>query len=240
MEDALTSLQTRFVASGFFALLAVPAAAYAQEPPPADPNAAAQPAPPPPPPVAAAPAPPAAPVAPPPAAQAPAEEDKDHPSPNSVFAEGLGAGLLYSVNYERLVIDQIGVRAGFSYYSFGASVSTSAGESSARVHYVQFPITASYIGLRGGKHSLEVGGGATILYVSGESSSGGLTASGDGMGAHGNFLLGYRLHPVDKAGFQFRIGLMALVGKGYGVLTGAAADKVGVLPWGYISFGASF
>ena len=63
----------------------------------------------------------AAPAAPPPAAQPPAApakegekeaDPKTRPAPNSVFAEMLGAGVWYSVNYERRVIDDLGVRAG--------------------------------------------------------------------------------------------------------------------------------
>ena len=42
---------------------------------------------------------------------------------NSVFAEGLGPGLLYSLNYERTLENDFGLRLGVSYMSFGASVS---------------------------------------------------------------------------------------------------------------------
>src|SRR4051812_34428244 len=30
------------------------------------------------------------------------------PAPNSIYAEGLGAGLAYSINYERMVLDDLG------------------------------------------------------------------------------------------------------------------------------------
>jgi hypothetical protein len=42
-----------------------------------------------------------------------------------------------------------------------------------------------------------------------------------------------------KAGTQFRIGLMAMAGKGLGLST-TDPTAFGVLPWGYISMGASF
>ena len=46
------------------------------------------------------------------------------PAKNAVFLEGLGPGLLYSVNYERLVIDGLAVRVGFSYLSMSASATS--------------------------------------------------------------------------------------------------------------------
>jgi hypothetical protein len=157
------------------------------------------------------------------------------PSPNSIYAEGLGAGLAYSINYERMVIDDLGVRVGVSYLSMSAS----AGTSSASSSLLSIPITASYIGIRSGKHSLELGAGATVLRSSGSGSSLGVSASGSGMTALGTAMIGYRIHPVDRAGFHFRIGLMALAGNGLGLDT-SDPNAFGILPWGYISFGASF
>jgi hypothetical protein len=52
-------------------------------------------------------------------------------------------------------------------------------------------------------------------------------------------MVGYRLHPVGDAGFMFRVGAMALVGKGLSLSTGDP-EKIGVLPWLYLSLGASF
>jgi hypothetical protein len=199
-------------------------AAEGEQAPDAAPAQPAEPAPP------ATMAAPAAPVAPMTVA-APARR----PSPNSVYAEGLGAGLAYSVNYERLVIDDLGVRIGVSYLSMSAT----AGSASASASWMSFPITASYIGIRGGKHALELGGGATLTRASGSGSSFGMTASGSGVSALGTAMIGYRIHPVDGAGFQFRVGLMALAGKGLGLDT-SDPTAFGFLPWGYISFGASF
>jgi len=186
--------------------------------------------------------------APPPPSQpqpAPAEAPQargadagDHPSPNSVYLEGLGAGLLYSVNYERMVIDEVGVRLGFSYMSFGASATSGGMTSSASATFITVPITASYVGIRSGKHSLELGGGATIAYASGSASGIGASASGAGAMPYGVAMVGYRLHPVDRAGFQLRVGLMAIAGEGLGF--SPDPKSVGVLPWGYLSLGASF
>ncbi|WP_211365654.1 hypothetical protein [Polyangium fumosum] len=218
-------------------LLLAPSAAFAQADPAAPPAPEGQPA--------AAPeaAPAAAPAQAAPAKADPKEEDtKDKPAPNSIYAEGLGAGLWYSVNYERRVIDDLGVRVGFSYISIGATVSSGGASSSASASLLTFPITASYLGVRSGKHALEAGGGVSITYATAQASNSfGASASGSGIGAYGNLMVGYRLHPVDGAGFQFRVGAMALIGPGFNVL-GDDPDPaaVGVLPFGYISFGAGF
>jgi hypothetical protein len=166
-------------------------------------------------------------------------EAGDHPAPNSVYLEGLGAGLAYSINYERMVIDQVGVRLGFSYMSLGASATAGGNTTSASATFITIPITASYVGIRSGMHSLELGGGATIAYASGSASGLGASASGAGALPYGIAMVGYRLHPVDHAGFQLRVGLMALVGQGL-ALSNADPKSVGVLPWGYLSLGASF
>lgn len=193
--------------------------------PPPDPAVAGQPPPPP--------------AAPPPMARPP-EPEEPRPAPNSVFAEGLGAGLAYSINYERRVIDALGVRVGFSYLSFSASAVGPNGQvSESSAALVTLPVTVSYLGLRGGKHALEVGGGGTFVYAGGSGSSIGLSSEGSGATGYGNIMLGYRLHPVGGAGFQFRIGMMALIGPGLNVF-GDDKLAVGVLPWGYISFGAGF
>ena len=170
----------------------------------------------------------------------PAASDADKPSPNSIFAEGLGAGLLYSINYERLVLDDLGVRAGFGYWGMSASATTADGQTmSAGASFMTIPITLSYIGVRNRKHSLELGGGATITRASGAASGFGVSTSESAMGALGNAMVGYRLHPTGNAGFQFRVGAMALVGKGLG-LSATDPEKLGVLPWLYLSLGAAF
>lgn len=170
-------------------------------------------------------------------ADAPRTDNK--PAPNSVFLEGLGAGLFYSINYERRVIDDLGVRAGFGYVSLSASGATAAGQASASASYLTIPITASYLGIRGRRSGLELGGGTTLAYASGAASSGVTSVSGSGMTAFGTLLVGYRLHPVDHAGFQFRVGVMALAAKGLS-LSNPDPNSFGVLPWFYMSGGASF
>ncbi|MGC4091882.1 MAG: hypothetical protein QM756_29170 [Polyangiaceae bacterium] len=165
-------------------------------------------------------------------APAPAEKER---AKNSVYVEGLGAGLLYSFNYERLVIEDLAVRGGFSYQSFTAT----AGDASAKSTFITLPVTASYLGVGSKHHIFELGGGMTFMYASGSASGVGVSSSGSGMAVYPDLLVGYRLHPVDGAGFNFRVGAMAFVGKGLGWdVTDPGA--VGVLPWFYLSLGASF
>ena len=45
----------------------------------------------------------------------------ESPAYNSIFVEGGGPGLLYSLNYERVVENDFGLRIGMSYASFSAS-----------------------------------------------------------------------------------------------------------------------
>lgn len=160
--------------------------------------------------------------------------DEPKRAPNSVYAEGLGAGLVYSFNYERLVVEDLGVRAGISYMSFSAS----AGSDSASATFITVPVTASYLGVGSKHHILEMGGGMTFAYAGGSASGVGYSSSGSGMTVLPDLLIGYRLHPVDGAGFQFRVGAMAFVGKGLGF--DDDPEKVGLLPWFYLSLGASF
>jgi hypothetical protein len=173
-----------------------------------------------------------------PVAPAPAS-DEDKPSPNSVFAEGLGAGLAYSINYERLILDDVGVRAGFGYWGSSASATVNGQTMSAGASFLTIPVTVSYIGLRSHKHSLELGGGATLIKTSGSGNGFGVSASESAMSALGTAMVGYRLQPTGHAGFQFRVGAMALVGKGLG-FSAVDPEKIGVLPWLYLSLGASF
>jgi hypothetical protein len=158
---------------------------------------------------------------------------------NSVYIEGLGPGLAYSLNYERLVINDLGVRVGLSYMSFSASADAGSGNtSSAKASFMTFPITASYLGVSSGKHTLEMGGGPTIIYASGSSKGVGINVSGSGVAILGNVLLGYRIHPVN-GGFQFRVGFSGLFGKGLG-LSSVDPTAFGFLPWFYISLGGCF
>jgi hypothetical protein len=160
---------------------------------------------------------------------------------NSIFLEGLGPALLYSINYERVVAGGLAAaRLGFDYVSVGASSATSAGTVSARASFLSIPMTASYLGLRSGKHVLELGAGATLVNTSGS-----IVVFGNGLARSrtsglGEAVVGYRMHPVDGAGIQLRVGATVLFGNGLSLSKLADPDTFGVLPWPYASVGASF
>jgi hypothetical protein len=178
-----------------------------------------------------------------PAPTAPAPEvtgnDSGKLAPNSIYVEGLGAAFLYSINYERMVLDQLGVRVGFSYLSVGASANAGGSSSSSSATFIWIPVTASYVGIRSGRSALELGAGLTVLYVSATADAAGVATSGGGVVPYGVAMIGYRNQPVDHAGFMFRVGANALFAPGLG-LQNPSPGSLGVIPWPYISLGASF
>jgi hypothetical protein len=107
------------------------------------------------------------------------------PARNALFVEVLGPGIAFSLNYERLLVSQVALRAGFAPLAWSAS----EGKRNFAV-----PITIAYVGLQG----LEAGGGITLL--------------GD-RAPIASTMIGYRLHPRGGAGFQFRVGGMLVAGK---------------------------
>jgi hypothetical protein len=180
----------------------------------------------------------------PPAPAADAGDARGHLAPNTVFAELGGAGLLYSINYERLVRDDLGVRVGLATYSLGgvcgqgcAFVSGNpSGSNSAGASLTFVPLTISYVGVRARQHALELGGGVTLAYADNVGFRG---SSGSAFGAFTVAMAGYRFHPVGHAGFEFRVGLAALAGNGVGFTVSGPAT-FGVLPSAYLSLGAAF
>lgn len=139
-----------------------------------------------------------------------------------------------------MVLDELGVRIGLSYLSISASASAGTATSSASATYLMVPITASYTGIRTRRGAgLELGGGTTLLYTSAAANALGTSSSGSGLTPLVVAMAGFRLQPVDHAGFMFRVGAMALGGEGLG-LSNANPSAFGFIPWGYISFGASF
>jgi hypothetical protein len=171
---------------------------------------------------------------------APKSNEEPKLAPNSIYAEGLGAGFLYSVNYERVVIDDLAVRAGFSYWSVSASASAGGQTSSSSYSQWTIPITVSYLGVRSRNKMLELGGGMTLFNQAESASAGGSSASAGGLAPIGTVLIGYRLHPVEGAGFHFRVGAMAMGGKGMSLSADHDPNAFGIMPWGYLSLGGAF
>jgi hypothetical protein len=159
---------------------------------------------------------------------------------NSINAELLGPGLFYSLNYERMFIDDLGVRVGFSFIKLSASASAGGSTASASSTSITIPIIASYTGLRSDSgHGLDLGLGPVLAYYAGSASSSGISATATGFTAYGDLIIGYRLQPLD-GGFQFRIGLDMLLGQFDVIDFNGAPGGFGMLPYGHMSFGGSF
>ncbi|MDB4940660.1 MAG: hypothetical protein JWP97_194 [Labilithrix sp.] len=144
---------------------------------------------------------------------------------NAVFFEALGSGLLYSVNYERF-FDRwhLGLRGGASYFTYPVS---SYGRS-GNLTLVSFPLLASYY-VTWGRHHLQLGLGATVLYTGASSDSEGVEFSTErsGLGVAATAMVGYRYWPRD-GGFSFGVGFTPLV------------RTTSFLPWGGASVGYVF
>jgi hypothetical protein len=150
-------------------------------------------------------------------------------APNAIFAEVLGNGLLYSLNYERLFPAwNVGLRAGASFLTYKISSAAGAGN----LVLASWPLMVSYYFSPWGSspHKLELGLGATVLYVAASSDSSGTKYSGseEGLGVAASAVVGYRYWPA-KRGITFGIGFTPLVRAG-----------AGFLPWGGASGGYAF
>jgi hypothetical protein len=121
-------------------------------------------------------------------------------SQNAVYFEGLGQGLLYSVNFDHRVTENVAFRVGFSSFSVGFITDVSI---------TTIPIMAELL-TGHGSHHLEIGLG--IVPVHGSISS---DFFGTPEGSLGEWAVawtatfGYRYQPAPE-GFLFRIGLTPL------------------------------
>ncbi len=180
------------------------------------------------PPVASAPF-PASPYAhtPPAAAGRAQEETPKRAAYHVVFAELLGNGIFYSLNYERLLEgSDFGVRMGAGYMS----LSGGSGSATTSAAFLTFPLLFNYYGVGGRNHKLQLGAGATLLYFGASGNAKSSFAEISGFVPAPTLAVGYRYLP-EKGGFNFFIGFTPLV-----IPTGDPA----ILPWGGISFGGVF
>jgi hypothetical protein len=178
----------------------------------------------------------AAPSAPPPPEPGDLAVSADHPAANSFYAEMSGAGLAYSVGYERMVVDDVPLRIGFSYLPVIPS-----GDGGGSAIAFTIPVTVSYTGVKLSEGiRLEIGVGTTLLYASAALSTIGATISGSGVEQLADVLLGVRVQPVNHAGLQVRAGLMLVAGEGLGLWNAPDPSALGLIPLPYASFGWSF
>ncbi len=121
--------------------------------------------------------------------------------PSSVYFEALGNGLLYSVNYDRLLTGSLGGRVGVSHFA------------PDEVSVTTFPVSAYYL-VGSGNSRLELGLGMCVM-LQGEKQSFSFMSSLDeefkGNGVLGTATLGYR-HQHPEGGFMFRAGMTPFFG----------------------------
>ena len=135
---------------------------------------------------------------------------------NSIYIEGLGPGILYSINYDRNFGDFAG-RVGFSYIGLSKSVSTSSGGAEGHASWITVPLTLTYLGIGSKQNMFEVGAGVTVVRV-GAGASTFATKNAESVDESatllfGNLIFGYRLQPPD-GGFLLRTGLSPIFGHG--------------------------
>jgi hypothetical protein len=126
---------------------------------------------------------------------------------NAIFLEGFGNGLLYSVNYERILGEHFGVRAGFSYFTYAVS---SYGKS-GNLDLLTVPMVVSYY-TGWDDHKIQLGLGATIIYRGAPTDSEGTAFGGEraGAGLAASGVVGYRYLP-QRGGFTFGVGFTPLI-----------------------------
>jgi len=152
-------------------------------------------------------------------------EMRERTALNDVFFEALGSGLLYSLNYER-ILDKwnIGLRGGASYFTYKVAQQGQSGN----VTLVSFPLVASYY-IGWGSHHVQLGLGATILYTGVATDSLGVKFDSErsGAGLAANAVIGYRFMPR-TGGVSFGVDFTPLL----------RASKL--LPWGGANVGYAF
>jgi hypothetical protein len=162
---------------------------------------------------------------------------------NTVYVELGGPALLYSINYDRLVLDNVSARIGLSYLPLalesGDFIADTTSSDTARalqgwkfdMNIFMIPITGNYL-LGSGSSKFDVGAG--LMIVAGDIE---LVNKGEDFefkefltnftGVAGLAHIGYRYQPRE-GGFNFRTGLDFLFTDG------------GFLPTGGTSFGYTF
>lgn len=126
---------------------------------------------------------------------------------NNFSIEGLGRAGLYSINYDRMVTDDIAVGLGFSSYSISAGALSSS--------TVVIPLYANYYFTEGKNSRFYVTGGADLIFSSANFEGDGIV-EGSGLGFVGGAGWEYK----SDGGFLFRVAPYFLVGKASGAWLG--------------------
>jgi hypothetical protein len=159
----------------------------------------------------------------------PPPEVEERTANNALYVELLGAGLFYSINYDRTFGD-FAARVGVGYFSVSAyDYSSDGSRRDAHASFLSIPLSVTYVGLasRNKTHIFELGIGLTILHAGAGANSFYVDDQRDSRTiVIGTGTLGYRLQPAD-GGFFLRAGINPLLGYGF-------------IPWPYVGLGATF
>jgi hypothetical protein len=159
------------------------------------------------------------------------QEQTERVAKNSVFVELGGNAGLYSLNYERFFLDEVGLRVGLMYMSVSGTSTSGTGTVSASASWFGAPLMFSYLGIGGENHKLDLGAGVVLMYLSAGASTFDATASANGLLVAGTATFGYRYVPMN-GGFNFKAGFTPLFFQ--------SAGKTYFLPWAGISAGYGF
>ncbi len=142
-----------------------------------------------------------------------------HPAMNGIYAEALGSGLVYTLNYERWLSSSFALRLGFGYLPVSAEKKngTTASESATDA-----PLTLSWFPFDASSSKLEIGAGFSYIDLTKPVRG---FPEGSNIGYAG--IVGYRYEEPD-GGFLFRIDFTPVM------LAGT------LYPWGGVSLGYGF
>lgn len=146
---------------------------------------------------------------------------------NTLSVELLGRGVLYSLNYDRLISPNIALGAGVSQYSFGY---TNNGSSKASLLVI--PLYANMYFNESFRHRVYGTAGADLAFASASGNTSSSSSSGSGtsyaVSASGLF-------PTVGFGYEFRPQSFLFRLAGYGIMGNGA-----ILPWLGLSLGTAF
>jgi hypothetical protein len=160
---------------------------------------------------------------------------------NIVFAEFLGSGVAYTINYERFFDDDASVRVGFGYLRENEELGEFSPATQRFVYpkktQLSLPILANYYYLGHPNHNIHFAAGATLRYRTGELEDGWTNpanvgypsdaSQSPGFNALVDLVIGYRYVPR-AGGFTCGADVMVLF------------NNEGVLPWAGVNAGAVF
>lgn len=134
-----------------------------------------------------------------------ARDDSTSFCPSAIYVEVLGQGVLYTVNYDHRLTQNISLRAGFTSWSVPFAL-FAVGE----LKFTGFPVMVNYLsGEETGHLELGVGVIPATLSFQGREIFFGTEVNGTETMVLGTATFGYRAQPRD-GGFVFRIGMTPL------------------------------